>query len=199
MTIAVTILILINAGIYLYINKKNKLDAALLANKIESSVELKKTLAMGLYMRFNFPHVKSEDGNIHFEKSTDIFLKQLPYEFEDFVAYVMQKRIGGNVYITSGSGDFGVDFELDNQEGLFLGQAKAYKADVGYEPIATLHSNMIKQKATGGFLITTSSYTKAAREYASGLGIELIDGLTLVEYWLKSLDQKVYSLSNETV
>lgn len=184
---------------YFFLNRRNRLEATLLANKINSSVELKKTLAMGLHMRFNYPHVKSEDGNIHFEKSTDIFLKQLPYEFEDFVAYVMQKRIGGNVYITSRSGDFGVDFELENHEGLFLGQAKAHKTDIGYEPIAILHSNMIKQKATGGFLISTSSYTKAAREYASGLNIELIDGLILVDYWLESLDEKVYSLLNETV
>ena len=199
MIFTVTFLILINVGIYLYFKKRNDLESALLAEKLESSLELKQTLAMGLYLRFNYPRTKKEDGSTVFDRGSEIFLKQLPYEFEDFVASVIKKRFGGDVYVTSRSGDFGVDFEHITEKGLFLGQAKVYKEDVNFEPIAILHSNMVKQNAVGGYIITTSGYTKAAKEYAKELNIELINGVALVEYWLGSIDNTVYSLSNELV
>jgi restriction system protein len=195
----VTFLILINVGIYLYFKKRNDLESALLAEKLESSLELKQTLAMGLYLRFNYPRTKKEDGSTAFDRGSEIFIKQLPYEFEDFVASVIKKRFGGDVFVTSRSGDFGVDFEHITEKGLFLGQAKVYKEDVNFEPIAILHSNMVKQNAVGGYIITTSGYTKAAKEYAKELNIELINGVALVEYWLGSIDNTVYSLSNELV
>jgi restriction system protein len=56
---------------------------------------------------------------------------------------------------------------------------------------------MIKQNAKGGYLITTAQFTNGAREYAKDLNIQLIDGVVLVENWLESLCQKVYSLETE--
>lgn len=186
-----------NVILYIFFKKRGEREAALIARKIDSSLELKKTLAMGLYLRFNYPRVKDANGHVQYEKGTELFMKQLPYDFEDFVASVYQKRFGGDVFVTNKSGDFGVDFEQVIDGELFLGQAKAFKHDVGYEPIAILHSNMIKQNAKGGYLITTAQFTDGAWEYAKDLNIQLIDGVALVENWLESLDQKVYSLETE--
>lgn len=199
MAILIIFLILVNLGLFLYFKRKEEKGAALIARKIDSSLELKKTLAMGLYLRFNFPRAKNENGSTDFIPGTELFLKQIPYEFEDFCADVLQKIFGGEKFVTSRSGDFGVDFEIIREDGLYLGQTKAYKDDVGYEPIAILHSNMVKQNAKGGFLVTTAHFTDAAKKYATDLNIELIDGVDLVGYWLESLDQKVYSLHNELV
>ncbi|QCJ40827.1 restriction endonuclease [Bacillus sp. S3] len=198
-TSIVIFLILLNGALILYFKKREEKGTALLAQKIDSSLELKKTLAMGLYLRFNYPTTKKEDGITYFEESTDLFLKQVPYDFEEFAAQVFQKLYGGEVFVTNRSGDFGVDFEQKREDGLYLGQAKAWKKDVGYEPIAILHSNMVKQNAKGGYLITTAQFTKAAKQYASDLNIQLIDGVDFVEYWLDSLDSKVYSLASDLV
>lgn len=193
----IILLIAVNAGLLYYMKKREAEDTMLLANKIESSVDLKRTMAMGLYYRFNFPRQKSSDGHTTFENGTELFIKQLPYEFEDFVAAIFAKNFDGDVFVTSRSGDFGVDFELMNEKGLFLGQTKAEKKDIGYEPIAILHSNMIKRNAVGGYLITTSQYTPSAQEYAESLNIVLIDGVQLVELWLETLNNEVYSYSEQ--
>lgn len=47
---------------------------------------------------------------------------------------------------------------------------------------------MVKLGAKAGYVITTSSFTPTARDYAEGLDIELIDGVKLVELWLTSLE-----------
>ena len=60
---------------------------------------------------------------------------------------------------------------------------------MSYEPIARLHSNIVKQGAKGGYVITTGAFSDNARKFAEGLNIELIDGVKLVEYWLDGLKQ----------
>lgn len=199
MEFLITLLILINVGIFLYFRWREEKSAKLIAQRITSTLELKRTMVMGLYLRFNYPKEMKKDGTTDFSSGTSLFLKQVPLDFEDFVAAVLKTRYGGDVYVTSPSGDFGVDIEHTTEKGLFLGQAKAYKDDVGYEPIAILHSNMIKRNAKGGYLITTASYTKAAQSYAEGLNIELIDGVELVDMWLESIGRTAYSLSNELI
>ncbi|SES61978.1 restriction system protein [Oceanobacillus limi] len=173
---------LLGSYMHFIINKrKNQYKTALLSGHIDSSEELKRTLAMGLYLRFR--EEKDEYYPNIGENST--FIKDDPYLFEDFVADVFKTSKGGDTWVSPRSGDFGVDFEHNTENGTFLGQVKCKKNDMDYEPIAILHSNIIKNGAAGGYVITTSSYTKAAREYADGLDIELIDGIKLVDLWLE--------------
>ena len=188
----IVLLILANAALLIYMKKRNDEEEALLIEKIESGTELKRTMAMGLYYRFNFPRTEDSDGSKVFVKSTDLFIKQLPYEFEDFVAAIIHKKFGGDIFVTSRSGDYGIDFELDNDEGLFLGQAKVWREDLPFDSIAILHSNMVKRGAAGGYLITTGGFSIAAQDYAEGLNIQLIDGVMLVEYWLDSMNNQIY-------
>lgn len=44
-----------------------------------------------------------------------------------------------------------------------------------------LHSNMIKQNAPKGYVVSTAGFNEIARSYAQGLNIDLIDGTELVE------------------
>ncbi|MDY0404328.1 restriction endonuclease [Virgibacillus sp. 179-BFC.A HS] len=193
----VIFLLLIIGGLIWYIKRRNDKEAALIAQRIESSMNLKRTMAMGLASRFNFPRTKNDNNEWEFEKATNLFLRQTPLEFEDFVADIFRKKFGGYVYTTSKLGDFGVDFENEREEGLYLGQVKAYKDDVGFEPIALLHSNMVKRGAKGGYVVTTSDFTSAAKEYANGLDITLINGTQLVTYWLETMESKVYEPKEE--
>ena len=188
----IALLIFANAALLIYMKRKNDEEEAQLVEKIETGTELKKTMAMGLYYRFNFPRTKDSDGNQIFEKSTELFIKQLPLEFEDFVANVLQKKFGGDSLLASRSSQFGIDFEHHTDEGLFLGQAKVVSHDLPFETIAILHSNIVKRNAEGGYLVTTGGFTRAAKEYAEGLNIQLIDGVKLVEYWLESMNHQIY-------
>ncbi|WP_339308675.1 restriction endonuclease [Paenibacillus sp. FSL R5-0519] len=61
---------------------------------------------------------------------------------------------------------------------------------VGFGPIAIIHSQMVKQGAVGGYVVTTSEFTSNARNYAEGLDIDLINGTQLVELWMEHLETK---------
>ncbi|MBI0579465.1 restriction endonuclease [Neobacillus cucumis] len=178
------IIAIILAASFVHFNltkRKNSYQTSMFAQHIDTSVEMKRTLAMGLYLRFK----KENPENPPNYSST--YIKEDSIAFESFVADVVQKAKGGSTWVSPGSGDFGVDFEHTTEEGLFLGQVKCYQGDLAFDPIALVHSNMIKKGAKGGYVITTGSFTSGAREYAEGLDIELIDGIKLVDLWLSGL------------
>ncbi|WP_010648780.1 restriction endonuclease [Oceanobacillus massiliensis] len=197
LVLIIILLLIIIGGLIWYIKKRDEQEAAIIVRKIETSLELKRTMAMGLYYRFNFPRVKNDNQEIEFLKSTDLFLKQLPYQFEDFVVPIMKNQYGGHAFTTVKSGDYGIDFEHEREDGLYLGQVKAYKENLDFTPIALIHSNMVKRGAKGGYVVTTSNFSPAARKYAKDLNIELIDGIKLVTYWLEALANKVYESNEE--
>jgi restriction system protein len=61
---------------------------------------------------------------------------------------------------------------------------------------------MEKQGAKKGFVITTSDFTSDAISYWKGIkdfDIELINGIKLVEYWVKGMEQKKEVLVPNTV
>lgn len=132
--------------------------------------EIPHTLLIGLYERFKQVEGKAEDT---------------PYDFEVFAAKIMEKCLGGKTEVTKGSGENGVDI-MHYCDGLYLGQVKCYAFDskVDFSPIAIIDSNIKKQKAKGGYVITTSDFSENAKKYAEGLNIQLINGIDLVHYWL---------------
>jgi restriction system protein len=169
-------------GVWVYIlhqrNKKDYQQHLLKLGKLFSiRDDLHKTLLAGLYQRF-----KKEDG-----KTEDT-----PLDFEHFVAKVIQQYQGGKVEVTPGSGDGGIDLIHYREDGLYFGQVKCYNPNnnmVNYEPIAILHSQMVKQQAKGGFLVTTSNYNNNAVLYAEGLNIQLINGDQLLDMWIHAMEE----------
>ena len=145
---------------------------------MKTDEEIKQTPLIGLYHRFN-----KDIGSLEGEDSN-------PYEFESFVAQVMEKKYGGNAFVIQRSGDYGVDIEHDREDGRYLGQVKCYSDSIKFDPIALIHSNMVKEEATGGFVVTTSHFTEPAKKYNNGSNIELIDGMKLIDYWLQSLQKQ---------
>lgn len=177
-------LFLIGAFIHFqYTKRRNEYETSLISQHLNSSDELKRTLAMGLYLRFK---KESEENPI---KYSNIYIKEDPVSFESFVAKIIEKNRGGSTWVSPPSGDFGVDFEHSTNDGLYLGQVKCYQGDLPFDPIALIHSNMVKKNAVGGYVITTGSFTENAKKYAEGLNIELIDGIKLVDEWIASLNQ----------
>jgi restriction system protein len=179
--ILIAILLAVAFAHFQLTKRKNSYQTSMLIQHINSSEEIKKTLAMGLYLRF-----KKENQDNPPDYSS-IYIKEDPLLFESFAADVIQKIRGGSIWVSPPSGDFGVDIEHTTEKGMFLGQIKCYQGDLPFDPIALIHSNMIKKGAVGGYVITTGSFTSAAREYADGLNIELIDGVKLIELWINGL------------
>jgi restriction system protein len=158
---------------------------------LTNNQEMQQTLAMGLYMRF-----RADEHGIE-EIWSSIFLKGTPIEFESFVAKIMGSYYGGQVSVAPPSGDFGIDIEHTRPDGLYLGQVKCYQSDLPFDSIAIVHSQMVKQNARGGFVVTTGSFTESTRQYADGLNIDLIDGYRLVQFWANVNENELKQIKKE--
>jgi restriction system protein len=73
--------------------------------------------------------------------------------------------------------DGGVDLALSRGSERFLVQCKQWCArQVGVSVICELYVVMAAERVTGGYVVTSGTFTKDAKEFASGRNIELIDG-----------------------
>ena len=104
-------------------------------------------------------------------------LEQSPYFFEHLVVDLLVKMGYG--------GSFADKLGLDK---IYI-QAKRYKLDntVGKPQIQQFSGALDEQKATKGVFITTSSYSKEAKQYVEKLNkkIVLIDGQELARYMIE--------------
>jgi HJR/Mrr/RecB family endonuclease len=104
-----------------------------------------------------------------------------PCEFEHHVAELFEQR-GYLVTVRGRSGDLGVDLELVGSDGRrAIVQCKRYRHAIGPDVVRELFGTMVHEMALHGFLVTTAVFSDAAREWARGKPISLIDGSTLVQ------------------
>ena len=171
-----------------YRNKAARLET-IIEGLIDCNQEMKETLLAGLTDRYGHAVTHEEDT--------------IPLNFERFVAKILRVYYGGKTAVTRINSDFGIGIEHRRGNQLHLGQAKCPGGEclIDYEPVAIIHSQMIKQGAAGGFIATTSGFTGRAKQYAEDLKIDLIDGSMLVELWSHSLakqrERKKQPLSKE--
>ena len=104
-------------------------------------------------------------------------------DFEHYMAEVFRDQ-GYEVELTPQSGDQGVDLLLKKQGLRTAVQLKRYQGAVGNKAVQEIHSGVGYYDADGGWVITTSTYTRGARQLADKLGIRLIDGLELKQLTL---------------
>ncbi len=106
-------------------------------------------------------------------------------EFEHLIQNLFQK-IGFEAKATRPSRDGGIDCVAFDDRPILGGkvviQAKRYKDNVPVSAVRDLWGSMDHERASKGILITTSDYTPAAYEFASGKPMELIAGGGLL--WL---------------
>lgn len=112
-----------------------------------------------------------------------------PSGFERYVAGLFRQK-GYNVVMRGSSGDLGVDLELTGPHGRrAIVQCKRYQHTIGAEIVRELYGTLMHEGVMWGFLVTTADISDAAREWAAGKPLTLIDGTTLVEV-AKALRQK---------
>jgi restriction system protein len=102
-------------------------------------------------------------------------------DFEDFIAEIYQEE-GYLVEKTGGSRpDGGYDLVLLREKTSVLVQCKHWLVyQVGVPKVRELAGSIHKVGATGGVFVTTGVFTKPAREFATVMDIELVDGEALV-------------------
>jgi restriction system protein len=98
-------------------------------------------------------------------------------DFERLVGEGFRYR-GFEVTERSGAGpDGGVDLTLARGHDRFLVQCKRWRSQsVGVSVIRELYGVMAAERVANGYVVTSGTFTREAKEFASGRNIELIDG-----------------------
>jgi restriction system protein len=159
-------------------------------SKEQSSIDSDMTPQEQLYKSFESIRLSVYDEIL------DTIISKSPYEFEHLVVNLLEKMgYGGQVKdagsVTQASNDGGID-GIIKEDVLGLGrihiQAKRYSREntVGREEVQKFVGALAVAQSNKGIFITTSSYTKGAREYANSLNgattLVLINGLELANY-----------------
>lgn len=101
-------------------------------------------------------------------------------EFEMLVGEAFRLQGYGVTEIGGGGADGGVDLVLKKDNEKFLVQCKQWKAfKVGVDVVRELYGVMAAKGATGGFVVTSGTFTSDATAFASGRNVKLIDGQRL--------------------
>ncbi len=104
-----------------------------------------------------------------------------PADFERYVARLFQLK-GYRVVVRGRSGDLGVDLVITRQGGRrAIAQCKRYRSTIGPDIVRELYGTLIHEGVSHAFLVTTAEISDAARAWAQGKPMTLIDGPTLVE------------------
>jgi hypothetical protein len=111
-------------------------------------------------------------------------LKALSAEdFEHLTASVF-RQMGYTVTETGGSGDGGVDVELQKGSKKGVVSCKRYEGYVPPQYVRELYGTMISEGADEAFLVTSGYFADGAYDFVNGKPITLIDGPTLCK-WLR--------------
>src|SRR5215218_3294631 len=109
-------------------------------------------------------------------------------EFENFMANVLAEK-GYHVQTTPKSGDQGVDLLLTMDGRKVAVQLKRYTGAVGNAAVQDVVAGMFHYQAKEAWVITTSTFTKSAKQLAISNRVRLIDGREL-EAWLSDLREE---------
>ena len=120
-------------------------------------------------------------GNAAQARSADALNGMTWREFEVLVGEAFRLQ-GFRVVETGGGGpDGGVDLVLGKGSEKFLVQCKQWKAyKVGVDVVRQLYGVMAARGATGGFVVTSGTFSSDAREFAHGRNVKLVDGAQLL-------------------
>lgn len=104
-----------------------------------------------------------------------------PYAFERYVGGLFRIK-GYRVVHRGGPGDLGVDLELTNSHGKrAIVQCKRYQNQINPEIVRELYGTLLHEQVSHAFLVTTAEISSAARQWAIGKPLTLIDGATLIQ------------------
>lgn len=181
-------LLLFGSGAYKYWVKDRELESlrSQLLHVWETNRQVHRTLATGLYGRFRQEGEDLADADA--KEISSVYIRSNPYELAYFVAEILEGTYGGQAYVTQ-SAEPGVDIEHERKDGLYLVQVRCSRRDTDAEAVALLHSQVMRRKARGGWIVSTGGLTEAAKRYADETDLVWVDGIRLVQLWGEHLEQ----------
>jgi len=118
----------------------------------------------------------------HARRPQDL-LEISPAEFEDMVVGLYRLK-GYSATRTGATGDHGVDVIVKTQSGQkWVVQCKRWRGWVGEPVVRDFYGTMQHEKADRGVLVTTGTFSNAAREWAKGKPLGLVDGKEFLRNW----------------
>lgn len=103
------------------------------------------------------------------------------HEFELFLADYFRSQ-GYVVDMTPRTTDQGADLLLRKDQRRIAVQAKQWKGNVGNKAVQAVHAGRTFYNANEAWVITTSSFTKAAQDAATRLSVRLVTGPELATW-----------------
>ena len=134
---------------------------------------------IGLWLRYRS---KLRHRFDHIQAVNDLLLLP-PDEFEHFIAHLFRVK-GNRATVVGGGGDHGVDILLESASGQrAIVQCKRWSDKwVGESVVRDFYGAMMHHGPdTKGYLVTTSTFSEAAKDWAEGKPITLIDGERLAQ------------------
>lgn len=134
-------------------------------------------LLVGAFVSFIRRKRQSElHGRVAADSSTDALEKMSWRKFEGLAAETF-RRDGYRVVERGGDGpDGGVDLELYMGDDKYLVQCKQWRTmKVGVATVRELYGVMTAERAVGGFVVASGSFTSDAESFAEGRAIRLVD------------------------
>lgn len=102
--------------------------------------------------------------------------KMSPYQYENYVAAQLIKRGFVKAEVTKKSGDFGADVIVTDKDGTRMCvQCKQYSKTVGIKAVQEVIGAKAYYNCTRAAVITTATFTQAAKELAQKSGVELYE------------------------
>ena len=95
------------------------------------------------------------------------------YEYERYVAYLLERKGYSNVHITQETNDYGADIICYNGKVKTAVQCKFYSKPVGYEAVQNVVGGMLYYGCGQAIVVTNSTYTRQAIDGAKRIGVEL--------------------------
>lgn len=122
------------------------------------------------------------------------YLHQMhPYDFEFLIKQLLEELGYQNVIVTTQSNDKGVDLVAEIEVGITpvkeVIQAKRYTSNTQRRVLDELRGSLHRFEANRGTIITTSNYSKGAKDAAFERGaapIQLIDGERLIDLLIEN-------------
>lgn len=98
------------------------------------------------------------------------------YEYEQYVAYLLEKKGYKDVLITQKSGDYGADIICRDKDGDKIAvQCKYYSKPVGYRAVEEALGAMHYYGCNASMVVTNNTYTKQAITAANRAGVKLME------------------------
>ena len=100
------------------------------------------------------------------------------YEYELYVAYILERKGYKNVYVTQATGDFGADIICHDRNGKKIAvQCKMYSKPVGYKAVEEALGAMHYYSCDQAMVVTNNTFTKQAQTAADKVGVKLMSGV----------------------